>query len=323
MSLVLALLGLSVHVSPRHVLPGELRVSKVCMHADVPTHSTRDVVALAERVGLEAASLVRDKLGAEVLSTKSTRGDLLTAVDTEVQQLIESSVALEFPGHSFLGEESVPSGARSGADALASFLCDVDSDWLWIVDPIDGTTNFVQSLPLVGISIGVARRGAEGWALACGVIVDPFRNEVFSAVHGGGATLNGKPIAVGTEELADAVVSTGFAPNEASLRPMLRGMDALGTRVRTLRMLGSAAIMLAWVATGRLTAYFEADLNAWDTAAGVLLVREAGGIVTGLNGEDHTIDTRSLVASNARAHNGIQEILHEAGVTGLLLDEAL
>jgi myo-inositol-1(or 4)-monophosphatase len=192
------------------------------------------------------------------------------------------------------------------------------AEYLWICDPIDGTTNFVQSLPVVGISIGVARRCADqSWELACGVIVDPFRDEVFTAVRGQGAMLDGVPIQVGSEALEDAVVSTGFAPNEASLRPMLRGMQAVGSRARTVRMLGSAAIMLAWVACGRLTAYFEADLNAWDTAAGALIVREAGGTVTALDGSEHSIATRPLLASNRAAHAELQACLAGANVVGL------
>jgi myo-inositol-1(or 4)-monophosphatase len=180
-------------------------------------------------------------------------------------------------------------------------------------------TNFVQSLPLVGVSIGVARRvdRASGWEMAVGVVVDPFKDEIFSACVGGGAFLNGERIVCGDEELGDAVVATGFAPNEASLRPMVRGIAAVGARARTVRMLGSAAIMLAWVACGRLSAYWEADLNAWDTAAGVLLVREAGGIVTDLQGGTFSIATRPLLASNVAAHAELQEALAEADVRGL------
>ena len=194
------------------------------------------------------------------------------------------------------------------------------AEYLWIVDPIDGTTNFVQSLPLVAISIGVARSSSassSGWELVAGVIVDPFKEEVFTAQAGGGAFLNGEQVRVGTEGLADAVVATGFAPNEASLRAMVRGISAVGAKARTVRMLGSAAVMLAWVACGRLSAYFEADLNAWDTAAGVLLVREAGGVVTDLAGAPFEITTRPLIASNPASHVQLQETLAQAGVLGL------
>ena len=231
-----------------------------------------EIVRVAIAAGREAADVVVARLGADVLKTKASRGDLLTAADAEVQDLIERHVAVAFPSHTFLGEESVAAGAVASAAALGATL-DTAGEYLWIVDPIDGTTNFVQSLPLVGISIGVAKREASGWELCAGVIVDPFRGEVFAARRGAGATLNGEPICVGSEELGDAVVATGFAPTQESLQPMLRGMATVGRKARTLRMLGSAAIMLAWVACGRLSAYFEADLNSWDSAAGVRLCR--------------------------------------------------
>lgn len=277
-----------------------------------------DVLRVAVSAGRDSAAVVRQKLGADVMKTKASRGDLLTAVDVEVEKIIQAAVTEAFPAHGFLGEESVASGAKASSAAIAAAMDNTDSEWLWICDPIDGTTNFVQSLPLVGISIGVARRRPEGgWELACGVIVDPFRDEVFSAVAGQGAQLNGAPIRVGTEALADAVVATGFAPNPASLQPMLRGMQAVGARARTLRMLGSAAIMLAWVGCGRLSAYFECDLSAWDVAAGALIVREAGGVVTALDGSEHTIATRPLLASNAASHGELQSVLAEARVVGL------
>ena len=255
-----------------------------------------------------------------MIKTKAGARDLLTAVDAECQAAIEACVAEDHPTHAFLGEESVAAGAKASAEALDAAMAASSSEYLWIVDPIDGTTNFVQSLPLVGVSIGVARRSSEGsgaWELVVGVIVDPFKDEVFSAVAGGGASLDGAPIRVGDEPLEESVVATGFAPNEASLRPMVRGIGAVGARARTVRMLGSAAIMLAWVACGRLSAYFEADLNAWDTAAGVLLVREAGGVVTDLEGGPFGIATRPLLASNPVAHPQLCETLVEAGVVGL------
>lgn len=280
-----------------------------------------EVASVAEAAGRAAAALVRDRVGTGVLKTKATRGDLLTAVDGEAQEVIEAAVRAAFPAHAFLGEESVPAGATASADALRCALDACGSDWLWVVDPLDGTTNFVQSLPLVGVSIGVARRVGEAaerrWEVVVGVVVDPFREETVTATLGGGCTLNGSPVRVGVEPLADAVVATGFAPTEASLAPMVRGIAAVGARARTVRMLGSAAIMLAWVACGRLSAYFEADLNAWDSAAGVLLVREAGGLVSDLRGGPFGIASRPMLASNAAAHAELREVLRDARVLGL------
>ena len=323
MSTSLLLLELAALISPHrlHVrtpcTPHRCATARAVAVAD----SLLDIRREAEAIGLAGAELVAAKLGADVMKTKASRGDLLTEVDVAVQEIIEQRVRAKFPDHGFLGEESVAAGPKASADALRAALDASESEYLWIVDPIDGTTNFVQGLPLVGISIGVARRTSAGWELAVGCIVDPFsklgRPEVFSAVAGGGATADGAPISVGDETLADAVVCTGFGPSEASLRPMVRGISAVGAKARTVRMLGSAAIMLAWVACGRLSAYFEADLNAWDMAAGVLLVREAGGVVTGLDGARWEVATRTLIASNAPAHAELQATLADAKVTGL------
>ena len=283
--------------------------------------SIDSILNTATRAGRAAGAVITQKVGAEVIKTKQNARDLLTAIDPECQAIIEACVKEDHPTHGFLGEESVAAGAKASAEALGEAMAASSSEYLWIVDPIDGTTNFVQSLPLVGVSIGVARRSdptdPTSWELVCGCIIDPFKDEVFAATAGGGATLNGAPIHVGVETLEEAVVATGFAPNEASLRPMVRGIAAVGSKARTVRMLGSAAIMLAWVACGRLSAYFECDLNAWDTAGGVLLVREAGGVVTDLEGEPFGIATRPILASNRGAHAELVATLAEADVTGL------
>ena len=313
----------SISPAERSISPAAARTPAARMSgAHAPEDATLDdMLRVATEAGSAAAAVVRARLGADVIKSKASRGDLLTEVDGAVQRLIEEHVLAAFPHHSFLGEESVEAGAKASAAALDASMRASPSDYLWICDPIDGTTNFVQSLPVVGISIGLARRRSDepdgGWELVAGVIVDPFKDEVFSATLGGGARLNGEPIRCGEESLADAVVATGFAPNEASLRPMVRGIAAVGARARTVRMLGSAAIMLAWVACGRLSCYFEADLNAWDTAAGVLLIREAGGLVTDLTGEPFEIATRTLLASNRAAWAELRDVLAEADVVGL------
>ena len=281
------------------------------------TATTDAILATATRAGRAASTLIAQKVGAEVIKSKANSRDLLTAVDAECQQVIEAAVLEDHTSHAFLGEESVPAGAKASAEAIKAAMAASTAEYLWIVDPIDGTTNFVQSLPLCGVSIGVARRVNDDWELCVGVIVDPFKDELFAAVAGGGATCDGQPIRVGDEALSEAVVATGFAPNEASLRPMVRGIGAVGAKARTVRMLGSAAIMLAWVACGRLSAYFECDLNAWDTAAGVLLVREAGGVVTDLRGDEFGIATRPIIACNTAAHAELRDTLVEADVVGL------
>ncbi|CAM9722522.1 unnamed protein product [Chrysoparadoxa australica] len=206
-------------------------------------------------------------------------------------------------------QESVEPGSAASSDALAQAL-DGDHEYLWIVDPIDGTTNFVHAMPLSAVSIGIADKAGN---LVIGVIYDPHREEMFHAVKGCGAFLNGAPLHVGEQAtLEEAVVAAGAPPTALALGPALRGITALAPKVRTMRLLGSAAIMLAWVACGRLTAYFEADLNAWDIAAGALIIMEAGGHVTEGSGAPYSLATRSVVGSNSLIHSELQEVLQAA-----------
>lgn len=148
-----------------------------------------------------------------------------------------------------------------------------------------------------------------------GVIYDPHRDEMFTATKGGGAFLNGKAIEVGQqEELVDAIVAMGSPPGEQSMQMSLKGIQALMPRVRTIRMFGSAAIMLAWIANGRLTAYWEYDLSSWDISAGALIIQEAGGKVTDLEGNDFSLRTRKICATNGMIHGQLLQALNDAGV---------
>jgi len=151
-----------------------------------------------------------------------------------------------------------------------------------------------------------------------GVIFDPHRNELFTAVKGRGAKMNGETIHVGEQtSMGDAVVAMGSPPGEESMQMSLKGVHALMPKVRTIRMLGSAALMLAWVANGRLTCYWEYDLSSWDIAAGALLIREAGGRFTDLKGNDFDLRSRKICGSNGQpdVHDGILRVLQdEAGI---------
>jgi len=216
-----------------------------------------------------------------------------------------------FPNHAFLGEEDVPPGKDASAAALNAKLAD-DANWLWIVDPIDGTTNFVHGMPLCMPSVAATYKGE----VVVGVIYDCHRKELFTAVKGRGAFMNGERIQVGQQEtIGDAIVAMGSPPAVESMEMSLKGVAALMPKVRTIRMLGSAAIMLAWVANGRLTCYWEYDLSSWDIAAGALLVTEAGGKFTDLEGKDYSLRTRKMCASNGKVHNEVLRVLRdEAGV---------
>jgi myo-inositol-1(or 4)-monophosphatase len=219
---------------------------------------------------------------------------------------------VSFPDHDFLGEEDVPPGKDASAAAIDAKLLENTNRWLWIVDPIDGTTNFVHGMPLCMPSIAAALDGE----VLVGVIYDCHRNELFTAVKGRGAFLNGVPISVGPQEtLGDAIVAMGSPPGTQSMENSLKGVAALMPKVRTIRMLGSAALMLAWVANGRLTCYWEYDLSSWDIAAGALLIQEAGGRFTDLSGQDFTLRTRKICGSNGNVHDAVLHVLRdEAGI---------
>jgi myo-inositol-1(or 4)-monophosphatase len=180
------------------------------------------------------------------------------------------------------------------------------------VDPIDGTSNFVHGMPLCMPSVAVAYKGE----VVVGVIHDPHRMETFTAVRGRGAQINGDPISVGEQsDIGDAIVAMGSPPAEESMKMSLAALPVLMPKVRTIRMIGSAALMLAWVANGRLTAYWEYDLSSWDVAAGSILIEEAGGKMTDLKGERWNLRTRKICGSNGgKVHEQILKALEEANV---------
>jgi myo-inositol-1(or 4)-monophosphatase len=157
----------------------------------------------------------------------------------------------------------------------------------------------------------VAYRGE----VVAGAIFDAHRNELFTATKGGGAQMNGQDIRVGeASKLVDAIVAMGSPPGEESMQMSLRGVKELMPVVRSIRMLGSAALMLAWVANGRLTCYWEYDLSCWDVAAGALLVKEAGGQITSLDGEEFSLTCRKICATNKKIHTDFLQTLNKAGI---------
>ena len=268
------------------------------------------IMDVAKSAAKEAGRHMASRVGAAaVLETKLDSADLVTAVDKECQDLIESRICENFPDHALLGEESVPPGVDAAMEALSQ----IESDYIWIVDPIDGTTNFVSGLPLCAISIGVAHRGERLYA----VVYDPFRDELFSAVRGGGAFLNDQPMrasAVGT--LRDAVLCACSPHSERSIGPALRSIAELMPRARSIRILGSGVLNFAWVACGRLSAYWEPELAPWDSAAGTLLVQEAGGAVSDLAGKEYALTTVGVLACASGIHGEMIDAFERCDSTG-------
>jgi myo-inositol-1(or 4)-monophosphatase len=221
--------------------------------------------------------------------------DLVTVADRTVEAYLQEALLLAFPSHGIYGEE----GARDRLDA----------EYRWYIDPLDGTTNFAHGFPHFCVSMGLEHR-PEGLAaehdgpIVAGVIYDPLRDELFLAERGRGAFLNGKPIHVSpVPELGESLIATGFPSRKRNLNPNIHFYQEFTMRSHGVRRAGSAALDLAYTASGRLDAFWEFNLNPWDTAAGFLLVEEAGGMVTGFDGAYRRLDSREVLASNQHIHH--------------------
>lgn len=229
----------------------------------------------------------------KTVSTKRNPVDLVTEIDKASEKIIARALNRATPGFGFLGEER---GGGAGK-----------SPYRWIVDPIDGTNNFVHGLPLFGVSIGLEY--AE--TVVVGVIYDPMRRELFSALRGHGARLNGRRIRVApTRELSKSLLATGFSFNfRKHPQPYLGWFQDFQCRSHGVRRIGSTVFCLASIAAGRLEGFYERDLWPWDIAAGMLLVEEAGGKVSNLEGKPATLTEGRLLATNGRIHAQMLRIL--------------
>lgn len=226
------------------------------------------------------------------LESKSGPTDLVTQADREAEEAIRGLLLARFPGHVVLGEESGQQG---------------ESGFRWIVDPLDGTVNYAHGFPFYAVSIGLEAQGE----MVVGVVLDTAHDELFTAIKGQGAFLNGRPIQVSaTGHLIKSLLATGF-PYDVSKDPEnLTYFQRALQKNLMVRRPGAAALDLAYVAAGRLEGFWEVKLNPWDVAAGWLLVTEAGGQVSGLNGEAYALGSRYLVATNGKIHQQLLGVIH-------------
>jgi myo-inositol-1(or 4)-monophosphatase len=272
----------------------------------------KSFTAVAINTASKAGEWIKSKLGdINKVDTKYSSHDLVTEVDKGSEMMIRNLIMTHFPSHSFLGEEGVEPGPAASAKALQEVS---EEEYVWIVDPIDGTTNFVHGFPFFTVSIALAYRGE----VIVGVVYDPSRDELFVAEKGKGAYLHGRKTRVSSEaELVDSLIATGFpADRYGALSVNLRGIQALAPQVRNIRMAGSAALHLAYVAAGRLSGFWEIGLNSWDIAAGALLIQESGGKVTDTEGRPYTLAVRNIMATNSKIHDELKQQLVEAKGTG-------
>ena len=221
--------------------------------------------------------------------------DLVTAADRASEALIRERIAKQFPSHDVLGEEQG--------------LSDRGSEYRWYVDPLDGTTNFAHGYPVFCVSMALEYRSEAGGKRVAGVVYDPTRDEMFAAEQGKGAHLNGKPIHVSrTAQLKECLLATGFPSHKRHKNPNIHFYHQITLRTHGVRRAGSAALDLCCVASGRFDGFWEFNLNPWDTAAGVLIVEEAGGRVSRFDGSSFLLDSRETLASNGIVHDAL---LHE------------
>jgi myo-inositol-1(or 4)-monophosphatase len=252
-----------------------------------------DPLQKAVEVAREAGELLLASAGGPLdVAQKSARGDLVTALDRACEALIIERLVAAFPQSAVLGEEG---GSRAGT-----------SDERWVIDPLDGTTNYTHGYPMYCVSIAYERARD----VVAGAIHAPALGETFAGARGGGATRNGASMRVSASaRLYDALVCTGFVP--AKYERNGANFARLSNRARAVRRDGSAALDLAFVAAGIFDAFWEFDLKPWDVAAGALLVREAGGVVTAIDGSPFTLDGGSILATNGRVHDEMRAALAE------------
>jgi myo-inositol-1(or 4)-monophosphatase len=256
----------------------------------------------AQAAALRAGALLRSRYHErQVVDRKSSTVDLVTAVDRAAEAEILGILTHRFPAHGIVAEESA---VRAG-----------EGRYRWYVDPLDGTTNFAHGFPHFAVSIALA----DGDDVVLGLVHDPVRRETFSAVRGRGATLNGARIRVSTTPvLGDALLATGFpADRRERAWAYTPFHQAALERARCVRRAGSAALDLCYVASGRLDGFWEWKLHPWDTAAGVLVVHEAGGRVTDAGGGPHVLAGDETVASNGLIHHELIEMLAHARSTAV------
>jgi len=225
-------------------------------------------------------------------------GDFVSLADKRAEEMLYTDLSKARPGYGFIGEEG---GQREGAD----------KSHVWHIDPLDATTNFLHAIPLFAISIALEREGQ----IVAGVIYNPANDELFTAERGKGAFLNDQRLRVsGRKQLADAVVACALPHVSRGDVALIRNEhNAVQDRIAGLRRFGAASLDLAWVAAGRVDAYWERGLSPWDMAAGIAVVREAGGFVTDLDGRDAMLTSGGILAGNEAIHRDLLRVLKEAG----------
>lgn len=256
------------------------------------------MMRVAERAAYRAGAILRQRFGHLKRVDEKAPFDLVTEADTEAENAILDTIGRACPGHAVVAEES---GGRK-AEA---------TEYTWFVDPLDGTVNYAHQVPFAAVSIALAK-GADPLVAA---VLNPFSGELFNAITGRGARLNGEPVRVcPAGRAAESLLATGFPYDRRRPEPMIARLERCIRAARGIRRFGSAALDLCFVACGRFAGYWEQGLKPWDTAAGLLIVREAGGRVTDFSGSPFSIGGDEILATNRRIHDEMLALM-EAGTT--------
>ena len=266
--------------------------------------ASNDFIPGMSEIAREAGALLVEYFKQHVKIEYKGDADLVTAADRNSEILIRERIKTRWPSHDILGEEQG--------------LVDTGSDYRWYVDPLDGTTNFAHGFPVFCVSLALEYQKRR----IAGVVYDPTRNELFAAEQGSGAYLNQHRIQVSKiAKLSESLVATGFPSHKRHKNPNIHFYHQITLRTHGVRRAGSAALDLCYVASGRFDAFWEFNLNPWDTAAGVLIAEEAGGKVTDFKGGPFQIDSRETLASNHLLHpsllNEFQQIFDGRGLEPL------
>lgn len=261
-------------------------------------HLLAQAQEVATMLARQAGGMLRDRLNDVRAVTHKGMVDLVTDVDQASEALLHQGLMDAFPDHRLIGEEG-----SVGANATMA-----EQPWGWVFDPLDGTTNYAHRYPHFAVSIGLEYRAEP----VMGVVYDPMRDELFTARKGQGATVNATPIQVtDTTDLQQSLLATGFSYNMADRAQQYTMWEAFNSAARGVRRDGAAALNLCWVAAGRLDGFWERPVQPWDMCAGVIIVREAGGMVTALEHDGFDLYTPEALAAGPGLHPHIQRLLIE------------
>ncbi len=253
-----------------------------------------EYLRLAKDASVSAGKLLIRKYKHVDRIMHKTKADLVTEADLEAEKMIISMIRKRHPDHSFLAEEGGESGERS--------------DYLWVIDPLDGTNNFAYGLPLFGVSIALLKNKEP----VLGVINIPSFNQLFQAVKGGGSTMNGKPVRVSRRKRIDEVLMFYDSEFFKKKSEMMASLNSVMEKVFRIRMLGAATIHFTQIALGNADAWAEHTTTPWDISAGCLLIEEAGGKVTDLEGNPWTPWSKNMLVSNGMAHDELLRLIRKS-----------